>query len=206
VERQAAAQRLPSCTDHFRPLFDLFLTGLATRGAPDSIAAMQSSIALSEDIAAFIQSGISMTLASRDDRFVPSIAKGVGCRVSSGRDAVTVLVFANTAEALLRDVAHCKQLAAVFSQPSTNRTLQIKGRDVTTAPAGPADVALTRRFIALFADELRPLGWSADYVHHVFWHDPVQLVALHFTPEGAFQQTPGPGAGAVLCLETGAAR
>jgi hypothetical protein len=179
---------------------------LATRGNLDSIAAMQSSIALSDDIAAFIQRGISMTLASRDDRFVPSIAKGVGCRVSPGRDAVTVLVFANTAEALLRDVAHCGLLAAAFSQPSTNRTLQVKGRDVTTTPAGPADVALTRRYIALFAEELRPLGWSADYVHDVFWHDPVHLVALHFTPEGAFQQTPGPDAGAALCLATGAAR
>jgi hypothetical protein len=167
---------------------------------------MQSSIALPEDIAAFIQRGISMTLASRDDRFVPSIAKGVGCRVSPARDSVTVLVFANAAEALLRDVAHCSQLAAVFSQPSTNRTLQIKGRDVTTAPAGPAEAALARRFIALLAEELRPLGWSADYVHDVFWHDPVHLVALSFTPQGAFQQTPGPAAGAALCLEPGAAR
>jgi hypothetical protein len=170
------------------------------------MAAVQTAIALPEEIATFIQSGISMTLASRDDRFVPSIAKGVGCRVSPGRDEVTVLVFANTAEALLRDVAHCGLLAAAFSQPSTNRTLQIKGRDVTTAPAGPADVALTRRFIALFAEELRPLGWSADYVHDVFWDDPVHLVALHFTPEGAFQQTPGPDAGAALCIGTGAAR
>jgi hypothetical protein len=179
---------------------------LAASLTPASIAAVQQSIALPEDIATFIQSGISMTVASRDDRFVPSIAKGVGCRVSPGRDAVTVLVFANAAEALLRDVAHCGQLATVFSRPSTNRTLQIKGRDVTAAPAGPADVALARRHIALFAEELRLLGWSADYVHDVFWHDPVHLVALHFTPEGAFQQTPGPGAGAALCLEPGASR
>ncbi len=167
---------------------------------------MQSPVALPEDIAAFIQSGISISLASRDDRFVPSIAKGVGCRVSPGRDAVTVMVFANAAEALLRDVAHCGQLAVVFSRPSTNRTLQIKGRDVTTAPAGPADVALARRYIALFAEELRALGWSADYVHDIFWHDPVHLAALHFTPEGAFQQTPGPGAGAAMSLEPGASR
>lgn len=172
----------------------------------DSIVAVPASIALPEDIATFIQSGVSMTLASRDDRFVPSIAKGVGCRVSPGRDEVTVMVFANTAEALLRDVAHCRQLAVVFSRPSTNRTLQIKGRDVTTAPAGPADVALTRRHIALFAEELRPLGWDAGYVHDLFWHDPVHLVALRFTPEGAFQQTPGPGAGAALPLEPRASR
>ena len=170
------------------------------------MVAVQTYIALPEEIATFIQSGVSVTLASRDDRFVPSIAKGVGCRVSPGRDAVTLLVFSSAAEALLRDVSHCTQLAAVFSRPSTNRTLQIKGRDVTTAPAGPADLALVRRYIALLAEELYPLGWAAEYVHDVFWHDPVYLVALHFTPEGAFQQTPGPGAGAALRLEPGAAR
>ncbi len=170
------------------------------------MAIVPPSVALPEDIAAFIQSGISMTLASRDDRYVPSIAKGVGCRVNATRDEVTMLVFANAAGQLLHDVARCRQIAAVFSQPSTNRTLQIKGRDVGAAPASPADVALTRRYIALFAEELRPLGWQADYVHHVFWRDPVDLVALQFTPEGAFQQTPGPGAGAALCLAPGSAR
>ncbi len=179
---------------------------MAADCSPDSIADVQGTIALPAEIAAFIQGGISMTLASRDDRFVPSIAKGVGCRVNAEHDAVTVLVFSNAAEVLLRDVAHCRQLAAVFSRPSTNRTLQIKGRDVTIATAAPADVALTRRYLALFAEELRPLGWTADYVHDVFWHDPVYLVALRFTPEGAFQQTPGPDAGTALCLEPGVAR
>lgn len=145
-----------------------------------------------------------MTLASRDDRFVPSIAKGVGCRVSAARDALCVLVFANAAEALLRDVAQGGQLAVVFSRPTTNRTVQLKARAVRVAPAGPAEVAQVRRYLALFAEELRPLGWGADYVHDVFWHDPVHLVALHFTPEGAFQQTPGPGAGQALCLQAGA--
>ena len=188
------------------PLDGVGIAQLAARPGFDSIVAMRATIELPEDIAAFIQSGVSMTLASRDDRFVPSIAKGVGCRVSPGRGSVTLLVFASAAEALLRDIAHGGPLAVVFSRPTTNQTLQIKGREVTGAPAGPADVALTRRYLALFAEELRRLGWSPDYVHDVFWHDPVDLVALHLVPEGAFQQTPGPGAGAALCLEPGAAR
>lgn len=161
---------------------------------------MSDTVALPEEIAAFVQGGISMTLASRDERLVPSLAKGVGCRVSERRDAVTMLVFAEPAGRLLKDIAQCHQVAAVFSQPTTNRTLQIKGRDVRIAPAGPADLALVRRYLALFAEELRPLGWDATFVHGVFWHEGGGLTALHFTPEGAFQQTPGPGAGAALCL------
>ncbi len=165
-----------------------------------------STPALPEELAAFVQGGVSMTLASRDDRFVPSIAKGVGCRVAPSREALCVLVFANTAEALLRDVAGCGQLAVVFSRPTTNRTVQLKARAVRAAPAGPAEVAVVRRYLALFAEELQPLGWSAEYVNQVFWHDPVHLVALHFTPEGAFHQTPGPGAGQALCLQLGPVR
>lgn len=162
---------------------------------------MTDPVALPEDIARFIQSGISMTLASRSDRLVPSLAKSVGCRVSEARDQVTMLVFAQTAATLLQDVARCRQIAAVFSQPTTHRTLQIKGRDVRAAPASPADWALVRRYLALFTEELRPLGWDESFVQGVFWHEAGELVSLQFTPGGAFQQTPGPGAGAAMCLQ-----
>lgn len=158
---------------------------------------------LSEEVAAFIQGGVSMTVASRDDRLVPSIVKACGCRVSDDRRTVTLLMFAEPAAAVARDIAHGGQAAVVFSQPSTNRTLQLKGRDVRPVPVQPADVALVRRYLALFADELGHLGWDLAYVEALFWHDPSQLIAVRFTPEGAFQQTPGPGAGAPMGLPSG---
>ena len=155
---------------------------------------------LPDDVAAFIQGGVSMTVASRDERLVPSINKAVGCRVSADRRQVTMLLFAEPAEVLARDIAHCRQAAVVFSQPSTNRTVQLKGRDVVSVPVQPADVALVRRYIALFAAELGHLGWDQSYVESLFWHEPVHLIAFRFTPEGAFHQTPGPSAGAAMTL------
>jgi hypothetical protein len=166
---------------------------------------MKPVLALPPEMAAFIQGGVSITLASRDERHVPSIAKGVGCQVNEARDAVRVLVFAHVAEALLRDVALSRCIAVAFSQPSTHRTLQIKGRDAELMPTQPADVACARRHMVMFAEELRPLGWDAEFVHGVFWHDPEHLVVLRFTPEGAFHQTPGSGAGAAAELQAGAA-
>jgi hypothetical protein len=157
---------------------------------------------LPEDVATFIQSGVSMTIASRDERLVPSIAKAVGCRVSADRRQLTVFVFADAAEALARDIAHHGRAAVVFSQPSTNRTVQVKGRDVKPVPTQPADVALVRRYMALFASEIGPLGWNPSFVEALYWQDPAQLLAIRFTPEGAFQQTPGPGAGAALPLSS----
>ncbi len=157
---------------------------------------------LPPDLAAFIQSGLSITVAGRDDRLVPSIAKGVGCRVSADRSQITVLVFADAGEAVLRDIAHNGLIAVVFSLPSSNRTVQFKGRDAKPVPATAADVALARRHLALFANELGKLGWREDYVQAAFWHDPAQLQAVRFTPDGAFAQTPGPGAGAAMCLQS----
>lgn len=155
---------------------------------------------LPEDVATFIQGGVSMTVASRDERLVPSIAKAVGCRVSDDRRQVTVLLFAEPAEVVARDIACHGQAAVVFSQPSTNRTVQLKGRDVRPVPVQPADVAVARRYMALFAGDLGHLGWDLSYVEALFWHDPAQLIAIRFTPEGAFHQTPGPGAGAAMTL------
>ncbi|MBI5259962.1 MAG: hypothetical protein HY855_25905 [Burkholderiales bacterium] len=160
--------------------------------------------ALPADLAEFIQSGTSITVAGRDDRLVPSIAKGAACRVGAAGREVTVLLFAEAAEAVLRDIATNRLVAVVFSRPSTNRTVQLKGRDALCVPTAPADVALVRRQLALFAADLGQLGWNDEFVRAVFWHDPAQLMAIRFTPDGAFAQTPGPGAGAALSLHAGA--
>jgi hypothetical protein len=160
----------------------------------------QPAAALPADVAEFIQSGLSITVAGRDDRLVPSIAKGVGCRVSADGRQVTVLVFAPAAETVMRDIAQNRRIAVVFSLPSSNRTVQLKGHDATPVPAPASDVALARRHLALFAADLAPLGWDHRFVEAGFWHDPSQLMAVRFTPDGAFAQTPGPGAGQALQL------
>ena len=154
--------------------------------------------ALPDEIAAFIQSGLSITVGGRDDRLIPSIAKGVGCRVEDQGRQVTVLVFVEAAESLMRDIARNRHVAVVFTRPSTNRTVQLKGHDALPVPAGPAEAALVRRHLALFADDLRLLGWDPVYVNTLFLHDWSQLMAIRFTPHGAFAQTPGPNAGTRL--------
>lgn len=158
--------------------------------------------ALPDEVAAFIQSGLSITVGARDDRLIPSIAKGVGCRVSEDRTELTVLVFAEAAAAVLRDIAHNRHVAVVFTRPSTNRTVQLKGHDARPAPAGAADIALVRRHMALFAADIGPLGWDAEYVDTLFLHDWSQLLAIRFTAHGAFAQTPGPGAGQSMPLQS----
>jgi hypothetical protein len=160
---------------------------------------MDSPVVLPPDVAAFVQGGVSITVASRDDRLVPSIAKGVGCRVGAGAE-LTVFAFACAAETVARDVARHGEVAVVFSQPTTNRTVQVKGHGAAIVAAQPADAAVVRRYLALFAAELQPLGWDQHYVDALLGHDPSELLALRIVVSGLFQQTPGPGAGQAMTL------
>lgn len=153
---------------------------------------------LGEALAAFIESGLSITVAGCGERLVPSIAKAVAARVDPDRRALTILLFADQSAAVCRDIAANGRIAVCLSRPSTHETVQVKGRDARAVPATPQDVAAARRSLDLFTADLGSLGWNAEFVDAFFWRDPADLVALRFTPCGAFTQTPGANAGAPI--------
>lgn len=153
---------------------------------------------LPEDLTQFIQSGLSITVASCGPRRVPSIAKGVGCRVSADRRAVTVLVFADQADTVLQDLREGRPIAVCFSRPSTHQTVQLKSARARCEPAAPPDVAVARRCLDLLVDDLEPISFTRRMLEAFFWRDPAQLQAVSFAPEGAYAQTPGPSAGAPI--------
>jgi hypothetical protein len=163
--------------------------------APDTLPA---------SVAEFVQSGLSISISSASERLVPSICKGVGCRVSAARDRVTVLMFASRGEQVLRDLRRGAPVAVCFSRPSTHQTVQLKGPRAHIEPASPHDLATARRCLDLLIEDLTMLGLPARMLEAFFWHDPAEMVALSFVPEGAFAQTPGPDAG--RAIERDAAR
>lgn len=161
-----------------------------------STAAPEKPPLLSPAVAAFIQSGLSITVAGRGERLVPSIAKAVGCRVDADLRALSVLLFADAAEAICRDIAKHGVVAVCFSRPSTHETVQIKGRDARVTLASAQDMAAARHCLDLLLDDLcAGLGFRRPMLEAVFWHDPADLMCIRFTPDAAFAQTPGPSAG-----------
>jgi hypothetical protein len=79
-----------------------------------------------------------VTVASRDAAHVPSVARALGCRVSPDRQHVAVFLLASQSATLLRDLRETGAIAAVFSQPSTHRTIQLKGSDALLGAIEPA--------------------------------------------------------------------
>lgn len=154
---------------------------------------------LDEEAAAFLhRPGVSITAASRDARNVPRIGRCLGCRVSADRRTVTVFVAASQYGAFFDALAASRAIAVVFSLPSTHRTLQLKGVDAAVAPPAPADAGLVARHVESFVEELAALGYPREVVRAAHWCESAELRAVAFTPAAAFEQTPGPGAGAPL--------
>lgn len=111
---------------------------------------------------------------------------------------VTLLLAATPGAAVLDDVRRTATVAVVFTQPSTHRTLQLKGTDARIVLLEPRDHELVQRYVRVFAADVAPFGFSEAYMRALLACPPDELVAVQFTIAAAFLQTPGPRAGEAL--------
>jgi hypothetical protein len=152
-------------------------------------------VLLDPEVAAFIQGGVSVVIAARNAELVPDVVRGCGCRVSRDRGRVTVLVESGRAEVLLADIRATRKVAVVFSQPSTHRTIQLKGDDAAVVPFTAADRPIAERHLLAWVAELVSAGFDADFAATIHGRAERNVAAIRFTPTSAFEQTPGPAAG-----------
>jgi len=156
----------------------------------------QSALNLTDELCEFLTGGVSILLASRNAGYVPSIARGAGCRVRRGaRGEVRVLISAAQAGELLDDVRDCGMVAVTFTLPNTHRTLQLKGADARIEALDADDRAAKAAYRTAFAAVIDPLGFNATFAD-AFLAPVGDELAIAFTALEAFQQTPGPAAGA----------
>jgi hypothetical protein len=153
---------------------------------------------LDSEQAEFITAGVSILAAARDDCHETTVTRAVGCRVSGDRQRVTILLSASQSGALLADVRANGTLAVVFAEPKTHRAIQLKGTDAELAPLEADDPHRIAAYRARFAAQVASFGHSEAFVRKVLGVAPGDLVAIAFTPCGAFLQTPGPKAGSPL--------
>jgi hypothetical protein len=154
--------------------------------------------AFDEAHAAFMESGVSMHVASRGPANVPSVARALGCRIAPDRSRVAIFLSTAQAPEVVADLRTSRKIAAVFSQPSTHQTIQIKGDDATVGALAAGDLARITAYADALVRDLRALGYTEEFGRALVAFDPADLVAVAFTPQAAFQQTPGPNAGAPL--------
>lgn len=149
------------------------------------------------ELAAFLQSGISMHIGSARAG-VPQLTRAAGCRVAPDRRRVSLFVVPAQSIAVLDDVAANGVVAAVFTKPRSHRTVQLKGGDARIGSASPQDEELVRRQVEAFRAELASIGFPERLGATLALGGAGTLLAITFTPAAAFVQTPGPGAGHAL--------
>lgn len=136
-----------------------------------------------------------VVVCSRSVTFAPSICWGAGCRVHPDGSHVTVWLARDRAATVLADIAATGAIAAVFSQPYTNLSLQIKGRDAVVRDARTEDQLTLDAHLDNMIREIALVGFGEPLVRSVFDVALDQLAAIDFTVHSVFEQSPGPHAG-----------
>jgi hypothetical protein len=150
--------------------------------------------------AAHLESGVSHRIGSSHADGRPEICRGLAAQaLPDGR--IEVLLPLNIGEPICAAVMNSGRIAYVAAQPGSHRTLHTKGHDAELVPVRPDHQPLFERCRDRFIAQVELYGFTRDMIM-AFWYDIglEQLCCLRFTPSGAWDQTPGIGAGAVVEL------
>jgi hypothetical protein len=145
--------------------------------------------------AAHLESGVSHRLGGVHADGQPEICRGLAAQaLPDGR--IELLLAASTSDRLLDAVRESGRIAYVAAQPSSHRSLHVKGVDAelieVRADHGPLFIRCRDNFIA----QIEPFGFGRDFAMSLWYGIELgELAGLCFTPSGAWDQTPGPGAG-----------
>lgn len=167
-----------------------------------SAVAVESPVALDDSQSAFINGPVSISVASRDSNLVPSLARAYGCRLNGGRREVTIFLPIARSTTVVGDLRAGAPVSVVFSRPSTHRTLQLKAPRAQVAPLAMGDREILLSYAECFGGEIRSLGYPETFVRAMVAPAAEDAVAVTFSPEAVFEQTPGPGAGRRLDHQT----
>ncbi len=144
----------------------------------------------------FLGGGISISLAAADAHGIATLCRVLGCRFDDGGRTLNLFVDLDQAAEALACIEANGRVAVTFSHPVSHRTMQFKGRGACVTQPGAEDLALCRAHTRDFSRSLEPFGWSYEYVDTLLDVREGRVRCVRFSPEAAFEQTPGPQAGA----------
>ena len=150
---------------------------------------------LDKELAAFLEEGLSIYVATRNAQLEPDGARGSAVKVDEDGTHIVVFVPVVSASTVLENVRANGQVAVVLTRPPDDRGCQAKGVFVEARDA----VEDEREFVVSqwerFRDRLEMVGLPRIATDGwVVW----PAVAVRFRVNALFDQTPGPGAGAPI--------
>ncbi len=153
---------------------------------------MSAKPVIPDRLGGFLESGLSINVATRDDDCQPGGEVGWAVRVHDDRVHLTVFLYEKAAPAMLRNLKRHPEIAVALDQPTSHRACQVKGRFVSARRGKATERAEVERQVAGFFSELEAIGIPRAMVAG-FRTWPCVAIELRVTH--LFEQTPGPGAG-----------
>jgi hypothetical protein len=150
---------------------------------------------ISPDLAAFLESGLPITVATRNSRLEPDGAWAWGARVHEDRRHLTVYLRPESAAALLENLTDHPEIALVFDRPIDHRACQVKGRFLSFREACADERAVLDRQVDGVRRHLADIGIPEEMTAAWCWWP---CVSFEIEVTHLFEQTPGPGAGEPL--------
>jgi hypothetical protein len=138
--------------------------------------------------------GLIVGVVSRDQ--APCIARAWGITVVSAHPPMARLLVPCDDPAVLDALTAAAPVAVTAGNVRTYRSIQLKGRSLGVEPATEQDQARGRRYIEDFFAELLAINMMPTEMCERFV--PVGFAACTLTIDALYDQTPGPGAGAVF--------
>lgn len=150
---------------------------------------------IGSELQAFLESGVSVLVGTRDRLLVPEGARGFGVRVLPGGAELEVFVPDAWGERTLANLADNGRIAVSVAQPEDHRSVQVKGAMIAIRPGSEAERAAIDRYREALIAKFSVIGYPPSLFHRLnVW--PCHVVRLRV--EALFEQTPGPRAGVPL--------
>ena len=161
--------------------------------------AVESPVAIDDALKAFIESGVSVVVGTRDEGLVPEIVRAWGPHVNRDRRSIRVCVPEATSVRTRTNLVGNGRIAVAFSLPSNYETVQLKGLHLRTTRPSVEDLLRVERHRESFAAVNESIGVPRAGVE-AFWRRELAgsalFVTIHFVVDAIFNQTPGLFAGA----------
>jgi hypothetical protein len=158
-------------------------------------------VLIHRELKAFLESGVSALVGTRDADLVPEITRVWGLLVSKNRKSITLCIPFATSHKTLDNLAGNGQMTVCCTLPTSYKTVQLKGQCIATTDPSRADLAVVERHREAFGRLNNRIGFPRQQ-SETFWRRELEtspvLIKLRFVPEQIFDQTPGPDAGSPL--------
>ena len=158
-------------------------------------------IAITAELKDFLESGASVVMGTHDSACVPEAVRVWGPRVGRDGRSVSICVALATSGRALSNLRENGRVAVSFSLPTNYKTIQLKGRFLGTARPNGQDLTAVERHRDSFTASATRVGVGRRFIEGLWQKELVEsavMLKIRFVVERAFDQTPGPDAGAQL--------